>query len=104
MRGDALKTFQNISSRNWENLAEILTVFRTKYVKTQSMATAKKKFQHLVFNPANQNLIDSLDELQKLAKDAFGVAALAIIDHFIYSKMPLHLKKSINQAHLENGT
>ena len=45
-----------------------------------------------------------MDELQKLAKDAFGVATHAIIDQFIYAKMPPHLKKSINQALLENGT
>ena len=104
MRGDALQTFKNITSPNRENLAEILTVFRRKYVKPQSMATAKHKFQRLVFNPASQKLIDFLDELQKLAKDAFGVAAQAIIEQFIYAKMPPHLKKSINQAHLENGT
>ena len=104
MRGDALQTFKNISSPNRENLTEILTVFRRKYVKPQSMATAKHKFQQLVFNPANQKLIDFLDELQKLAKDAFGVDAQAIIEQFIYAKMPPHLKKSINQAHLENGT
>ena len=104
MRGDALQTFKNITSPNRENLVEILTVFRRKYVKPQSMATAKHKFQRLVFNPTNQKLIDFLDELQKLAKDAFGVAAQAIIEQFIYAKMPPHLKKSINQAHLENGT
>ena len=89
MRGDALQTFKNITSHNRENLGEILTVFRRKYVKPQSMATAKHKFQRLVFNPANQTLIDFLDELQKLAKDAFGVAAQAIIEQFIYAKLPL---------------
>ena len=68
------------------------------------MATAKHKFQKLVFNPANQKLVDFLDELQKLAKDAFGFAAHAIIEQIIYAKMPPHLKKSLNQAHLENGT
>ena len=68
------------------------------------MATAKHKFQRLVFNLANQKLIDFLDELQKLAKDAFGVAAQAIIEQFIYAKMRPHLRKSINQAHLESGT
>ena len=62
------------------------------------MATAKHKFQRLVFNPANQKLIDFLDELEKLANDAIGVAALAIIEQFIYAKMPPHLKNSINQA------
>ena len=104
MRGDVLQTFKNITSPNREKLAEIVTVFRRKYVKPQSMATAKHKFQRLVFNPANQKLIDFLDELQNLAKDAFGVPAQANIEQFIYAKMPPHLKKSINQARLENGT
>ena len=58
----------------------------------------------MVFNAANYKLIDFLDELQKLAKDAFGVAAQDIIEQFFFAKMPPHLKKSINQAHLENGT
>ena len=47
--------------------------------------------------------MDFLDELQKLAKDAFRIAAHAIIEQFMYAKMPPHLKKSINQAHLENA-
>ena len=75
MLGDALQTSKNITTPNREILGEILTVFRRKYVKPQSMATAKHKFQRLVLNPANQKLIDFLDELQKLAKNAFGVAA-----------------------------
>ena len=88
VRVDALHAFKNIISPNRENLGKILTVFRRKNVKRQSMATAKHKFQRLVFNPANQKLIDFLDELQKLAKDAFGVAAQVIIEQFIYAKMP----------------
>ena len=104
MRGDAPQTLKNITTPNRKPLGEILTVFRRKYVKPQSMATAKHKFQRLVFNPANQMAIDFLDELQKMAKDAFGVGAQAIIEQFIYAKMPPHPKKSINQAHLENGT
>ena len=68
------------------------------------MATAKHKFQKLVFNPKNQKLVDFPDDLQKLAKEAFVIGALAIIEQFIYAKMPPYLKKSINQAHLENGT
>ena len=102
MRGDALQTFKEINGPTRENLGEILAVFRRKYVKPQSMATAKHKFHKLVFNPANQKLVDFLDELQKLAKDAFGIAFHAIIDQFIYDKMPPNLKKSTNQAHLEN--
>ena len=104
MRGDALQTFKHITSPNRESLGENLTVFRRKYVKPQSMPEAKHKFQQLVFTPANQKLIDFLNELQKLAKEAFAVAAQANIEQFVYAKMPPHLKKSINQAHLENGT
>ena len=76
-------------------------MFRRKYVKPQSKATAKHKFQRLLFNPAIQNLIDFLDDLQELAKDAFRVAAQVVIEQVIYAKTPPHLKKSINQAHLE---
>ena len=49
MRGDALQTFKNITSPNRESLGEILTVFRRKNVKPQSMATAKHKFQQNCF-------------------------------------------------------
>ena len=104
MRGDALQTFKNFSSRNRQNLTEILKVYRKKFVKPQSMATAKHKFQLLVFEPANQKLIDFLDELQRLAKDAFGVATPAIIEQFINAKLPPNLMKSENPAHLENDT
>ena len=68
------------------------------------MATAKHNFQKLVFNPANHKLVDFFDEFQKLAKDAFGIDAHAMVEQFIYAKMPPHLKKSINQADFENGT
>ena len=104
MCGDALQTFKNITSPNRENLRENLTVLRRKNVKPQSTATAKHKFQRLVFNPATHKLIDFLDELQKSAIDAFGVAAQKVIEQFIYANMPPHLKKSFNQGHLENGT
>ena len=53
MRGDSLQTFKNITNPKRGNLGEMLTVFLRKLVKPQSMATAKHKFQRLVFNPAN---------------------------------------------------
>ena len=67
MRGVALQTFEIINGLVRENLTEILAVARRKCLKPQSMATAKHKFQKFVFNPANQKLVDLLDELQKLA-------------------------------------
>ena len=51
MRGDALQTFKNITSPNRENLGEILTVFRRKDVKPQSMATAKKQISTTGLQP-----------------------------------------------------
>ena len=104
MRGDALQTYKNINGPTRENPEEILAVCRRKYVKPQPMATAKHKFQKLVFNSANLKLVDFPDELQELAKDAFRIAAHAIIEQFIYARLPPHLTNSINRAHLENGT
>ena len=104
MRGYVLQTFKSNNGTTGDNLGEILAVLRRKYVKAQPMATAKHQLQKLVVNPANEKLVDFLHELQKLAKDAFGIAAHAFIELFIYAKMPPHLTKSINQAHLENGT
>ena len=52
----------------------------------------------------NQSLVDFPEELQKLAKHAFGVAAQVIIEQTIFAKMHPQLEKLINQAHLENGT
>ena len=103
MRRDALQTFKNNNGPTRENLGEPLAVFRRKYVKPQSMATAKHKFHQFVFNPANENRVDFLDEFQKLAKNAFGNAVHTIIEQFINAKMPPHLIKVINQAHLELG-
>ena len=92
MRGDALQTLKNIDDPNRKNLEEILAVFRKKYIEPQLIATAKHRFQKLVFNPANQRLVNFLDELRKLAENAFGIAAHAIIEQFIYAKMPPHLR------------
>ena len=52
----------------------------------------------------SRELKNSLDELQKLAKCALKAAGQAIIEQFIYAKLPRHLKNSINRVHLEKGT
>ena len=56
------------------------------------MATMKHKFRCSFFSPANLELGDFLDEIQKLAKDRFRVAAQAIIEQLFYAKKPTHLK------------
>ena len=58
------------------------------------MVTAKHKFQKLVFNPANQKLVDFLDQLQQLAKDAFRIAAHAIFEQSINDTTPEKINKS----------
>ena len=79
-RGDALQSFQNLTSLNRENLGEFLSVFRRKYINPQSMTTAKRLFHGLVFNSGNQKLIVFF---QKSAKSAFKVATQAITEQFI---------------------
>ena len=104
LRGLALKTFKNIQRTPNTTLEDILKVFRRKYVKPESSASAKHRFYRLSFDPENQKLPDFLEELQESAEKAFGENAHQMIENLLYAKMPLHLKKSINQAYLENGT
>ena len=47
MRRDALHTFKNNNGTTQKNLGEFLAVIRRKFVKPQSMATAKHKFLNL---------------------------------------------------------
>ena len=104
LRGLALKTFKNIQRTQSTTLEDILKVFRRKYVKPESSASAKHRFHRLSFQPENQKLPDFLEELQESAEKAFGDSAHQMIENLLYAKMPPHLKKSINQAYLENGT
>ena len=104
LRGLALKTFKNIQRTPTTTLEDILVVFRRKYVKPESSASAKHRFHCLVFDPERQKLPDFLEELQESAEKAFGDIASQMIESLLYAKMPPHLKRSINQAYLENGT
>ena len=104
LRGLALKTFKNIQRSPTTTLEDILKVFRRKYVKPESSASAKHRFNRLFFDPENQKLPDFLEELQESAEKAFGDNAHQMIENLLYAKMPPHLKKSINQAYLENGS
>ena len=104
LRGLALKTFKNIQRTPTTTLEDILKVFRRKYVKPESSASAKHRINRHFFDPENQKLPDFLEELEESAEKAFGVNAHQMIENLLYAKMPPHLKKSINQAYLENGT
>ena len=85
-------------------MEDILAVFRRKYVKPESQATAKHKWHRLVFDPNTMKLPDFLEELNQGAEKAFGENAQAMIDSLLYAKLPPKLKRSVNMARLENAT
>ena len=104
LRGLTLKTFKNIQRTPNTTLEDILKVFRRKYVKPESSASAKQRSNRLSFEPENQKLTDFLEELQESAEKAFGDNVHQMIENLLYAKMTPHLKKSNNQAYLKNGT
>ena len=104
LRKNALQTFRNINTANRQTLEDILAVFRRKYVKPESQATAKHKWHRLVFDPNTIKLPDFLEDLNQRAEKAFGENAQAMIDSLLYAKLPPKLKRSVDMARLENAT
>ena len=104
LRKGALQTFRNINSINRQTLEDVLIIFRRKYVKPESQATAKHKWHRLTFDPNTMKLPDFLEELNQGAEKAFGENAKSMIYSLLYAKLPPKLKRSVNMARLENGT
>ena len=104
MRKDALLTFTHIPKESRKTLEDILVIFRQKYVKPQGTASSKHKWQNLMFDPNKQSLADFLQELNDTAAKAFGSKCKEWVDALLYVKMPSHLKRSINQAKLEDAS
>ena len=104
LRKNALQTFRNINTANRHTLEDIPAVFRRKYVKPESQATAKHKWHRLVFDANTMKLPDFLEELNQGAEKAFGENAQAMIDSLLYAELPPKLKRSVNMARLENAT
>ena len=82
----------------------MLFVFRRKYVKPESQATAKHKWHKLTFDPNTKSLPDFVEKLNECAERSFGDNSQHMIDSLLYAKLPPHLKRSLNLAYLENGT
>ena len=101
LRGDALQTYRNMTDANRASLDDIITTFRRRYVRPQSIATARCKWEQLYFDPTRQTFQDFLEQYQKLAQEAYGDDALKFIETSFYAKMPAHLKRVLNQARLE---
>ena len=104
LRGDALQTFRNMTETTKTNINDIIAGFRRRYVKTQSVATARCKWENLTFDPANQTFQDFLETYQKLAQEAYADVAPRFIETSFYAKMPTHLKRVLNQARLETAS
>ena len=103
LQGDALQTFRNTTETTKTSLNDIIAGFRRSYVKTQSVTTARCKWEILTFDPANQTFQDFLETYQKLAQEAYAEDAPRFIETSFYAKMPAHLKRVINQARLETA-
>ena len=104
LRKNALQTFRNINTTNRQTLEDLLVIFRRKYVKPESQATAKHKWHRLIFDPNTMKLPDFLEELNQGAEKAFGDHAQKMIDSLLYAKLPPKLKRSVNMARLKNGS
>ena len=98
LRKEALQTFRNICALNKKTLHDVLIVFRRKYVKPESQATAKHKWHKLTFDPSTKSLPDFLEELNECAERAFGDNAQHMIDSLLYANLPPQLKRSLNLA------
>ena len=101
---EALQLFGNVSASNKKTLDDLLIVFRRKYVKPETQATAKHKWHKLTFDPNTKSLSDFFEELNESAERAFIDNAQHMIENLLYAKLPPHLKSSLNLAYLENGT
>ena len=60
LRKRALQTFKNINSNNHQTLEDVLVLFRRKYVKPETQATAKHKRHRLTFDPNTTHEIAGL--------------------------------------------
>ena len=96
LRKEPPQAFKNISASNKKTPDDVLIVFRQKYVKPKSEATAKHKQPELTFDPNTKSLSDFLGELNECAERAFGDNVQHIIDNLFDAKRPLHLKLSLN--------
>ena len=101
LRSEALQTFRNMTEATREHLNDILAGFCRRYIRQQSVATARCKWENLSFNPSQQTFPVFLEQYQKLAQEAYGEDAPRFIETSFYAKMPPHLKKVLNQARLE---
>ena len=79
----------------------VLLVFRRKYVKAESHASAKHKRHKLTFHLKTNSLSDLQEELNEFAERACGDNTQHMIDNLLYAKLSTHLEQSFTLAYLE---
>ena len=104
LKGLALKIFKNIRRPPTTTIEDILKVFRKKYVKPESSASAKHRFNRRCFDPENQKLPDFLKELRESAEEGIGDNAHQMIGIFLHAKMQPHLREGDGTKWFEGKT
>ena len=72
LRKGTIQTFRNINTNKTQTLEELLIIFRGKYVKPDSQATAKQKMHRRLFDSNTMKLPDILEELNQGTEKTFG--------------------------------
>ena len=84
-----IKTLLAQPERIWEKAWQFLKEIR----KTPIDGDSETQIPEACLQPSKSKFIYFFEELQKLAIDAFGYAAHAILEQFMYATMSPHLKK-----------
>ena len=61
LKGEALQTYRNMTDTNRSSLGDIISTFRKRYVRPQSVATGQCKCEQLHFDPSRQKFQDFLE-------------------------------------------
>ena len=102
MRGDGAAAVQKHQQPKQKESRENYCVPLEK-LETPVNGYGKIHFSTIILQSSEPQVNWSAGRSPEIGKNAFNVAAQAIIEQFIYAKMTLNLMKSINQAHSEHG-
>ena len=98
-RKDALQTFRNNNACNKRTLEEVLILFRQKYVRPQSQATAKHKWHKLTFEHNTKSLSNLLEKLIEMCRTSFWTSCTAKDRQFLICKIT-STSQTVNQPSL----
>ena len=104
LRGDAFEFFCNMTEAIKTDPYDIIAGSCRRYVKIQSVATARCRWESLNFDPMSPTVQDFLERYQKLAQGAYAGDAPKYIGTSFYVKTPVLKKTVLDQAHRENAS